>query len=197
MSTGTELERPEIIDEAPIDTVITEDFIRRLEIAADLYQKRYLPLAIRLTNEGDWVKQGTKYFLQASGAEKLCNPFGVIWERPIVVKHERQDADGPFYEYEVEGIIKSGALRRWGWFTGNCNSRDQFFVKRPGWMPANGEGDIRKSAFSNWLGQGVTRLLGIRNPTPEMLAAGGAGHGQSGQHRLLGPGLAHGGTAGR
>lgn len=168
-----ETERPEIIDEAPLDLVITDDFIKRLEIAADLYQTRYLPLAIKLTNEGDWIKHESRgvarYSLQASGAEKLANPFGIVWERPVVVKHEREDANGKFYEYEVEGIMKSGALRRWGWFTGNCSSRDQFFSARGRFD----EGDIRKAAFSNFLVNGVARLIGIRNPTETMLAASG------------------------
>lgn len=173
IANGTDLERPEIIDEAPLDTIITDDFIKRLEIAADLYQRRYLPLAIKLTNEGDWIKHegraGARYSLQASGAEKLANPFGIVWDRPAVIKHEREDAEGKFYEYEIEGIIKAGALRRWGWFTGNCSSRDQFFVARGKFD----EGDIRKAAFSNFLVNGIARLIGIRNPTPEMLQAAG------------------------
>ncbi|HEY1244515.1 MAG TPA: hypothetical protein VGF29_06745 [Hyphomicrobiaceae bacterium] len=170
---STELERHEVIEDAPLDTVITEDFITRLEIAADLYQKRYLPLALRLTNEGDWIRHegrgGARFSLQASGAEKLCNPFGIVWDRPIVTKHAREDAAGAYYEYEVEGIVKAGALRRWGWFTGNCSSRDQFFTARGRFD----EGDIRKAAFSNFLVNGVARLIGIRNPTAEMLTAAG------------------------
>ena len=70
-----------------------------------------------------------------------------------------------FYEYEVEGIVKCGVLKRWGWFTGNCDSRDAFFVSRGGFS----EGDIRKASFSNWLVNAVTRLAGIRNPTQELL----------------------------
>lgn len=167
---GMEIDRPDIVDEAPLDLLITDDFIKRLEIAADLYQRRYLPLAIKLTNEGDWVKHGERYSLQASGAEKLANPFGIVWDRPIVTKHEREDAEGRFYEYEVEGILKAGALKRWGWFTGNCSSRDQFFSARGAKVE---EGDIRKAAFSNWLVNGIARLIGIRNPTPEMLASAG------------------------
>lgn len=166
-------DRPDIIDEAPLDLIITDDFIKRLEIAAELYQKRYLPLAIKLTNEGDWIKHESRgiarYSLQASGAEKLANPFGIVWDRPVVAKHARADAEGTFYEYEVEGIMKSGALKRWGWFTGNCSSRDVFFNARGRYD----EGDIRKAAFSNFLVNGIARLIGIRNPTPTMLQGAG------------------------
>ena len=93
-----------------------------------------------------------------------------------VIKHERQDDDGTFYEYEVEGIVEvpSPQLTIYGWFTGNCSSRDQFFNARGKFD----EGDIRKAAFSNWLVNGVTRLAGIRNPTPELLQAAGVNMGK-------------------
>jgi len=172
-TTGTELDKPDIVEDRPIELVLDDAFIARFEKAADLYQKRYLPLCLRLTNEGDWMNHGRpeqpKYYLQASGAEKVATPLGVIWERPVVTKHERQDADGAYYEYEIEGIVHSRVLARYGWFTGNCSSRDQFFNARGRYD----EGDIRKAAFSNWIVNAVTRLAGIRNPTPAMLMAAG------------------------
>ena len=177
MSNGTttqDLERPEILEERPMELVINEAFIDRLEKAATLYQTRYLPLAFKLTNEHDWVSQGKgRYYLQASGAEKLCNPFGISWGEPKVEKINKEDEHGKFYEYVVSGIFSCSALGRMGWFVGNCDSRDRFFVARPGWNQSNGEGDIRKAAFSNWITNGVTRLCGIRNPSEEMLTKAG------------------------
>ncbi len=173
MNGDTAVERFEVIEEAPIQQVITEDFVERLERAADLYQTRYLPVCLKLTNVADWINHGTRekprFSLQSSGAEKIGNPFGMMWDRPIVTKHEREDDKGKFYEYEIEGIIKTNVLRRYGWFTGNCSSRDVFFNARGRFD----EGDIRKAAFSNWLVNGITRLAGIRNPTSEMLQKAG------------------------
>jgi len=164
---------PQIVEDAPVEQIITEDFINRLEKQAHLYQERYLPICIKLTNEADWINHGSatapKYSLQCSGAEKVCNPLGIVWERPVVTKHQREDDEGKFYEYEIEGIMQSRVLHRYGWFTGNCSSRDQFFNARGKFD----EGDIRKAAFSNWLVNGVTRLAGIRNPTPDMLVKAG------------------------
>ncbi len=167
------VDRAEVIEDAPIQQIITDEFITKFEQQARLYQERYLPVCLKLTNEADWVNHGTKdtpkYSLQASGAEKICNPLGIVWSRPAVVKHERQDEKGPYYEYEVEGIMECKVLRRYGWFTGNCSSRDKFFNARGSFD----EGDIRKAAFSNWIVNGVARLAGIRNPTPELLAKAG------------------------
>lgn len=163
-------ERTEIVEDYPLQQVITDEFIAKFEKQAQLYQDKYLPICLKLTNEADWVSHAEgKFYLQCSGAEKICNPLGIYWDRPVVTKHERQDATGAYYEYEVEGVINSRVLRRFGWFTGNCSSRDQFFNARGGYD----EGDIRKAAFSNWLVNGVTRIAGIRNPTVEMLRKAG------------------------
>ena len=167
------VDRPDIVEDAPIAQVVTEDFIASLERAAALYQTRYLPLCVKLTNEADWINHGSvaepKYSLQCSGAEKVCTPLGITWGAPVVHRHEREDDKGKYYEYEIEGIVHSRVLGRHWWFTGNCSSRDQFFTARG----VVDEGDIRKSAFSNWLVNAVTRLAGIRNPSPDLLERGG------------------------
>ena len=169
-----ELEKHEIVEDAPITQIITEEFIAKFEKQAELYQEKYLPICLRLTNENDWVSHAAgKFYLQCSGAEKICNPLAITWGSPIVIRHEREDEKGKFYEYEVHGIAESKVLRRFIWTTGNCNSRDAFFVARPGWTSSEGEGDIRKAAFSNWLVNAVTRLAGIRNPTAAMLQKAG------------------------
>lgn len=168
-----DIERSEIVEDAPVEQIITEDFIKAFDKQAELYQNRYLPICLRLTNEADWINHGKaeapRYSLQASGAEKVCNPLGIVWDRPAVVKHECEDEKGKFYEYEIEGIVQCRVLKRYGWFTGNCSSRDQFFNARGHFD----EGDIRKAAFSNWIVNAVTRLAGIRNPTPMMLEKAG------------------------
>lgn len=167
------IERPEIVEDAPMEQVINEQFIAALEKAAALYQERYLPVCFKMTNSNDWINHGTpdkpKISLQTPGAEKLCNPLGIVWDKPNIIKHILEDDRGKYYEIECEGIIQSRRLQRYGWFTGNCSSRDQFFVARGNFD----EGDIRKSAFSNWILNGVSRLAGLRNPSIPMLEKAG------------------------
>ena len=92
--------RMDVIEDAPLTQIITDEFIAKFEQQARLYQEKYLPICLRLTNEADWVNHGKadapKYSLQASGAEKICNPLGIVWDRPTVVKHERSDEKGPY-----------------------------------------------------------------------------------------------------
>lgn len=169
-----ELQTEEVVDEYPTLQLIDDLFIKNLEKAASLYQERYLPICIKLTHPDDWINHGTlaepHISLQCSGAEKLCNPFGIIWEAPIVTEHKLVDGESDFYEFEVSGIIKCHTLKRYGWFTGNCSSRDKFFTSRPGGFD---KGDIRKAAFSNWLVNAVSRLIGLRNPSRTLLEKGG------------------------
>ena len=100
MTTELVSERTEIVEDVPVENIINEAFIERLEKTTALYQSRYLPLCLKLTNEADWINHGKadkpKYSLQASGAEKVCNPFGVICERPVVHRHEREDVKGKY-----------------------------------------------------------------------------------------------------
>jgi hypothetical protein len=160
--------------EAEIDPVSTEvslpfittDFVEKFEEAAGLYQSRYLPACLKLTQPSDWVRMGERFFLQATGAEKIAIPLGIEWTDVDVHKH---DIGGGHYEYEVSGVMTSKFLKRSIWVTGNCDSRDRFLTAQPGWD----EGSIRKAAMSNFITNGVSRISGIRNPTPEMLGKAG------------------------
>jgi len=165
-----ELEPIQLTDEAVPALVLTPAWLEQFSQAVAVYQ-RYLQLCLRLTTEQDWIATASgggpvRYYLQSSGAEKLCSPFGIVWDQPVVIRHDRGDGA---YEYEVHGIMTSRLLRRHGWFTGSASSRDPFFANRT----VTDEGDVRKAAFSNWLVNGVTRLIGLRNPSEPLLVQAG------------------------
>ncbi len=171
MNTDTPIpESGEIDDALPFENLLDERFIESLEKAVQHYH-RYLKICLSLTTTEDWICHKETYSLQASGAEKLCNVFGITWSAPLVVEHKMKDEEGDFYEYEVSGTISSTLLKRRDvWFTGNRSSRDSFFQARSGGFD---KGDIRKAAFSNWLVNAVARLIGLRNPSVEMLREAG------------------------
>jgi hypothetical protein len=180
----TDIEKPDVEHDVPTTTApesfITTDFVERFEEAARVYQSRYLPACLRLTQPSDWVKMGTRFFLQSTGAEKIAVPLGIEWTDVEVIKHER----GSYYEYEVRGIMRSKLLKREIWCTGNCDSRDQFLTAQASFD----EGTIRKAAMSNFITNGVSRIAGIRNPDLAMLQRAGINPGAVGNVDYSGSG---------
>jgi hypothetical protein len=125
-------------------------------------------VAIKLTNKHDWTDQGGKPYLQVSGAEKIARMFGISWRisEPIEDKSE----DGHFsFTYKGYFSLAGATIEA----IGTRSSKDGFFKK---YSYSNGDktelpaseidrGDVKKSAYTNLIGNGITRLLGIRNMT--------------------------------
>lgn len=125
-------------------------------------------LALRLTNARDWVAQGDNPYMQASAAEKIGSFFGVSWhiDEPSC---EHEEGGHFTYTYQGEFIWRGNKITA----IGTRSSKDPFFKK---YRYANGnktelpaseidKGDVKKSAYTNTIANGVTRSLGIRNLT--------------------------------
>jgi len=176
-ATVLDREPAQFIEEGPtLPALLTDDFVKQFEKGVEVY-KRWVSVCYRLTRESHWMNHGTpdkpRYALQGPGAEALMNPLGISFERPNVYREDQKDDQGEYYLYWCEGYMESRTLGRRGWYIGYCDSRDQFFVARPGWNPKTGQGDVKKSAMTNWIVNGVTRIAGIRDPDPKSLAAAG------------------------
>lgn len=143
---------------------------------AEQAEKRVMALnkikraALMVTNARDWTDQNGNPYLQVSGAEKVGRVFGISWR-----------IDEPVFEMEESGHF---AYTYKGYFTvagatieaiGTRSSKDPFFKKYAGKgedrheLPPSeiDKGDLKKAAYTNCIGNGVTRLLGIRNLTWE------------------------------
>lgn len=167
---------PTIVEEAPLALILTDEGIKQFEAQVEFY-RRFITACYKLTQPNHWVNHGTatepKYSLQGPGAEALATPLGIYEDPPIVREVKRHDANGEFYAFEVEGIMHSRTLKRYGWFVGECTSRDQFFTAKKGYEPEVDKHLIRNSALTNWRVNGICRLAGMRNPDPETLKAAG------------------------
>ncbi len=134
-------------------------------------------VSLKVTNARDWTDQNGNPYLQVSGSEKIANLFNISWR-----------IDEPLYEEEANGHFT------WtykGYFTlggrsieaiGTRSSKDTFFNKYE-YMKVEGQkderkllppsaidkGDVKKAALTNLFGNGITRILGIRNLTWEDL----------------------------
>ena len=130
-------------------------------------------VALKVTNASDWTDQQGKPYLQASGSEKVANLFNISWriDEPIYT----EESDGHF-TWSYKGYFSLGG--RSIEVEGTRSSKDPFFNKydysKPKDQAGNfpklppstiDKGDIRKAALTNLLGNGITRILGIRNLT--------------------------------
>jgi len=180
---------PALLDDAIIAVAANAD----KKLAA---VKRIKSLSLQMTNSHDWVDQNGKPYLQASGGEKIARLFGISW---IVDEPTIDNEEGGHYIYTYRGKFTLGGITIDA--IGTRSSKDGFFKK---YGPANEEGvkqplpaseidrgDVKKSAFTNLIANGITRLLGIRNLTWEELneagikkeAAGRVDYGSSREQR--------------
>ncbi|MFA5560113.1 MAG: hypothetical protein WDA59_11785 [Methanofastidiosum sp.] len=157
-----------------IPVILSDDNLVQI---ADIAEKRIEAIkkikqvALKVTNSNDWVDQGGKPYLQASGAEKVARTFGISWriDEPILTIEE----DGN-YSYTYKGYFTLGSSNIEA--IGSRGTKDPFFSKSHGEQKPLSEidrNDVKKAAYTNLLGNGITRILGIRNLTWEELEAAG------------------------
>lgn len=123
-------------------------------------------IALKVTNKDDWVDQEGKPYLMASGSEKVANLFNISWriDEPVM----EQEEDGAVtYNYKGEFSLAGRTIE----VEGSRSSRDTFFRKyiwengkKMGEKPLDRR-DLKMAAYTNLLGNGITRILGIRNLT--------------------------------
>jgi hypothetical protein len=135
--------------------------------------KKIKQVALSVTNAADWTDQQDRPYLQASGSEKVANLFDISWGFATPEPVYEEDRDG-HYTYTFRGWMRMGT--RTIELEGSRSSRDPFFVQ----YRYEGEGkdkkrfeiavedrnnkrDVRMAALTNFLGNGITRILGIRN----------------------------------
>jgi hypothetical protein len=126
-------------------------------------------IALKVCNPRDWTDQAGNPYLQTSGAEKIANLFNISWriDEPIY----EEDSDG-HYTYSYKGFFSLGS--RTTEAEGSRSSRDGFFKqylyeekerKEVSISERTNKRDVKMAALTNLLGNGITRILGIRNLT--------------------------------
>jgi hypothetical protein len=152
---------PAIADDSLL--MIAQQAERRIDAVIKIKQ-----IALKVTNARDWTDQGGNPYLQVSGAEKIANLFNISWriDEPIC---ETED-DGHFtFTYTGTFTISGRSIQ----VSGSRSSKDPFFkkyvwvnnVKTEAPISAIDRRDVKMAAMTNLLGNGITRLLGIRNLT--------------------------------
>ena len=133
-------------------------------------------ISLRVTNHHDWVDQNSRPYLQASGSEKVARLFGISWriDEPTM----DLEKDGHFaYTYKGYFSISGTTIEA----IGTRSSKDPFFKKysystgKKIELPVSeiDKTNVKKAAYTNLIGNGITRLLGIRNLTYDDLKEAG------------------------
>ena len=158
---------------------IADDFLLQV---ADQAEKRIdavmkiKRISLKVTNARDWTDQNGNPYLQVSGSEKIANLFNISWriDEPV-----REDEPDGHYTFTQKGYFALGG--RTIEVIGTRSTKDPFFKKyeyvgmgeskkRVELPPsAIDPGDVKKATLTNLLGNGITRILGIRNLTWEDL----------------------------
>lgn len=161
----------------------------RLIALAEIAEKRVkamktiITASLSITTEFDWCIIGGKPYLQESGVSKVARSFGVSWaiEKPEI----SVDAKG-YKTYYFKGIFtfQGQSIEA----EGSRSMRDDFFarvkdndkstkdnivykLKTPDEID---ERDVRMSAYTNCVNNGIKRLLpGLRNITLDTLKEAG------------------------
>lgn len=158
---------------------------------AEQAEKRVMALnkikraALLATNAHDWTDQNGNPYLQCSGSEKVARVFGISWQidDPIM---ETEESGHFSYTYKGYFTVAGATIEA----IGTRSSKDPFFKRYTGKgddrkeLPPSemDKGDLKKAAYTNLLGNGITRLLGLRNLTwPELLEFAGITQDQVGR----------------
>lgn len=119
-------------------------------------------MAVKLTNQNDWVNQNSTPYMEISGATKIANTFGVSMGDMIFEKETIKDDKGEYIIYSCMALLSFNGRSLLE--EGNSSTRDAFFGKtKEGFKPLS-EVDlvnIKKKAKTNMLNRGIKNLLGL------------------------------------
>lgn len=137
---------------------------------------RLVEMALKVTNYRDWVDQSGNPYLAHSGAEKVARLFGIKISNITTMKDWTEDTMGKYYIYKTEGKVSLPGNIDSIEALGTCSQRDGFFAKAKGeWLDTIeiDETNIMKASYSNFIVNGITHLLGLRNLTWEQVEKAG------------------------
>jgi hypothetical protein len=133
--------------------------------------KRIKRAALKVTSPHDWIDQSGKPYLNVSGAEKIARLFGISWR---IDEPEIKNEDDGHTSFTYKGYFTMGPTTIE--VIGSRSSKDPFFSRAHGKDIPPSEIDrnnVRKAAYTNLLGNGITRMLGLRGMTWEEVKSGG------------------------
>lgn len=135
---------------------VAEDAEKQIEARVKIKQ-----MILRITTKRDWIKMGDSSYLTVAGCQKVAGLFGVSWQIDEPVRHELPN--GHFtWEYHGTFTLRSGTSIQ---EMGTRSSKDDVFSKAYNkQIPPEmiDEAKVKKSAYTNCIGRGLSAMLGLR-----------------------------------
>jgi hypothetical protein len=143
---------------------------QRVEVASKI-----IPLVLKSTLPTDWVNHSGNPWLTSGGIERVKRS---LFQIDITdVKSERimlaDGSGGYFYKVQGKVTLKMGEYKVVQECIGACSSKDKFFGKKNGkWLPIEevDEINIMRKAYTNFESNAISRILGLRGLTWDVLA---------------------------
>lgn len=143
-------------------------------------KKKLIAIALKQTNDEDWLLQGGKPYLEGTGAEKIAPIFGIQIVNWKFLKETGEDEQGKWIRlwYFADGQItaQGRVLYEMKEMLGSAWTRDEFFGKKNGVNRPISEidmADLQKKARNDLNRNIVVRMVGLRSVTIEELKAAG------------------------
>ncbi|MBW1999384.1 MAG: hypothetical protein JRJ29_15665 [Deltaproteobacteria bacterium] len=134
--------------------------------------QRVMEIALANTYPEDWASFGGKAWLTAPGAERVGRALGLTVKEWKWEKMDLKDDEGPHYYIVCTGKVGHEPTGLWVDAIGVAWSRKPFWYIDKGRKRHIGEinlGNIIKDAYSDMERNGITRLLGLRGLSWEVL----------------------------
>ncbi len=150
-----------------------EAMLKRAELAIE-FQRSFLILALKLTNENDWCYLGKKFFLESSGTKKVAQAFGVFVEHGEPVSINRlKDDKGEYVVVSVPMVAYWQGSKASD--VGICSTRDKLFGTVSGGLKPLSEVNIVNVHLKAQTGatrRVINAVLGLNPTEQDMIDAG-------------------------
>jgi hypothetical protein len=143
------------------EVMLTPGFLQKAEAAVEIVKKAK-QIALKVTNQRDWIQFGNTAYLTESGCKKIASLFGTSFKDLHVEKEEIHNGNGPVRTYTA--LVTCLWRGREVTEMGECDSEYDFYKMRRGSVIPFEERDfvsMKKHACTNAMDRALKNILGL------------------------------------
>jgi hypothetical protein len=163
-----ESKEPDTNEQDNNDVIVSIDHSKSLlEIGTrrSNYTNQIIKIALNETEPYHWFNESGSPYLMVTGCLKIMRRLKLIaFELKAEPPEQLNDELGSYYLFTTQGKVGQSRLEYLEVF-GTATTRDAFFAKKYGVLKPQSDinvGDVKQASYSNFIVNGVTRFLGIK-----------------------------------